>query len=381
MHKILLAMLIIVMLGAVSPARSQPIQVTDVGIGFFDSNRTDQLTIIERRTSATVDEIYRATPNRNFGGWIAIGVNPLPIGHPYSYYKWRYTKPSGEQTSLMGPYGFYTAGFGTFRFNAPGFERNPNGTWTFEFFVWDRDAKVDVLVATRSLQVTSTTPPDKPPPTVTPPGTMPPTGTAPSFWNPYQRRTVRDGSGNWQTTIAPGANAWWASGGALSFQGTGNNTYIEDFVQSGTPYRVEGIQISFELQATVATTQGYVGPYVLLTNAGAGWQDPAGIGAQVFYNWESRGTRGGFLQRGGGGVDRKDLVVPGVNDGRFARHTITVVNGVVTWSADGKVLISGPLAHAAPSQLYLIVGTRMYDAGVAQSIRIRNLTVTEASPK
>jgi len=230
----------------------------------------------------------------------------------------------------------------------------------------------------------SGTPPGvTPPPTGTPTttGTMPPTGTAPSFWNPYQRRTVRDGSGNWQTTIAPGANAWWASGGALSFQGTGNNTYIEDFVQSGTPYRVEGIQISFELQATVATTQGYVGPYVLLTNAGAGWQDPAGIGAQVFYNWESRGTRGGFLQRGGGGVDRKDLVVPGVNDGRFARHTITVVNGVVTWSADGKVLISGPLAHAAPSQLYLIVGTRMYDAGVAQSIRIRNLTVTEASPK
>jgi hypothetical protein len=282
----------------------------------------------------------------------------------------------------MGPYGFYTAGFGTFRFD----EFGPNGTWTFEFFVWNRDTNVDTLVATRSLQVTSTTSPDNPPPTVTPPptGTMPPTGTAPSFWNPYQRRTVRNASGNWQTTIAPGANAWSASGGALSFQGTGNNTYVEDFVQSGTPYRVEGIRISFELQATVATTQGYVGPYVLLTNAGAGWQDPAGIGAQVFYNWESRGTRGGFLQRGGGAasyVDRKDLVVPGVNDGRFAQHTITVANGVVTWSADGKVLISGPLAHAAPSQLYLIVGTRMYDAGVAQSIRIRNLTVTEASPK
>lgn len=211
MHKILLAMLIIVMLGAVSPARSQPIQVTDAGIGWFDPSRTDQLTIIERRTSGTVDQIYGCSTKRCFGGWIAIGAVPISHGFPLYSYKWRFTKPSGEQSSLMGPYSFYNwesrtgAAFGTLQFDAPPFERNPNGTWTIEFFVWNRDTNVNTLVATRTLQVTSTTSP--PPPTVTPPptGTMPPTGTPPTPGTPTSdaRSGMGAATGRRRSPLAP----------------------------------------------------------------------------------------------------------------------------------------------------------------------------------
>jgi hypothetical protein len=194
----------------------------------------------------------------------------------------------------------------------------------------------------------------------------------------WQSWRQREGENN--NIPVRGANNWSTSGASLSFSETGNQRYIEDFVETAETFVVEGIRIEWDMRASVATHLGYVGPYVLLVQeSGTGWNSPS-IGAQVFYRWEGGGANGAVLHAGrlGNPVIASHPAVPGINESSFARHVVTVSNGVVTWTANGQVLSSADMGTTPYSPMRLIVGARLYDSGVAQTIEIRNLTVTSA---
>ncbi len=200
------------------------------------------------------------------------------------------------------------------------------------------------------------------------------TGTTTSFtWESWRQRAAENNNVAYR-----GTNNWVANGGTLSFSETGAGSYIEDFVESREAFAVEGVRIEWEMQARVGTSLGYVGPYVLLTQAsGSGW-NAASIGAQVFYRWESGGTNGAVLHAGrlGNPVITTNPSVPGVNDNTFARHVVTVSNGVVTWSVNGQTMSTADMGTAPYASMRLMIGARLYDSGVSQTIEIRNLTVT-----
>jgi hypothetical protein len=180
-----------------------------------------------------------------------------------------------------------------------------------------------------------------------------------------------------------GSNNWVASGGTLSFTQTGAQSYIEDFVESQEQFAVEGIRIEWEMRGTVGTRYGYVGPYVALTQtSGTGWNN-IGIGAHVWYRWETGGTRGAVLHAGrlGNRVIAGDPPVAGINSSTFARHVVTVSNGVVTWTVDGQTMSTANMGAAPYTPMRLMVGTRVYDGGVTQTVEIRNLTVTTGAPQ
>ena len=192
-------------------------------------------------------------------------------------------------------------------------------------------------------------------------------------WESWRQRAAENNNVAYR-----GTNSWVANGGTLSFSGTGSNSYIEDFVESTETFAVEGVRIEWEMQARVGTSLGYVGPYVLLTQtSGSGW-NAASIGAQVFYRWESGGTNGAVLHAGrlGNPAIASNPVVPGVNDNTFARHVVTVSNGVVTWTVNGQTMSTADMGTAPYAPMRLMIGARLYDSGVSQTIEIRNLTVT-----
>jgi hypothetical protein len=195
-------------------------------------------------------------------------------------------------------------------------------------------------------------------------------------WQSWRQREGENGNIPYR-----GTNNWQASGAALSFSQTGTQSYIEDFVETTETFPVEGIRIEWEMRASVGTRFGYVGPYVLLVqDSGTGWNS-ASIGAQVFYRWEGGGTNGAVLHAGrlGNPVISNHPSVPGINESSFASHVVTVSNGVVTWTANGHVLSSADMGTTPYSPMRLIVGARLYDEGVPQTIEIRNLTVTSGT--
>jgi hypothetical protein len=205
-------------------------------------------------------------------------------------------------------------------------------------------------------------------------GTTTPGTTTTSFtWETWRQRAAENNN-----VPSRGTNNWVPSSGTLSFSEVGNGTYIEDFIESTEAFAVEGIRIEWEMRATIGTSLGYVGPYVLLTqSSGTGWNSTS-IGAQVFYRWESGGTNGAVLHAGriGNPVITSNPVVPGINDNTFARHVVTVSNGVVTWSVNGQTLSTSDMGAAPYSPMRLMIGARLYDSGVRQSIEIRSLSVT-----
>jgi hypothetical protein len=197
-------------------------------------------------------------------------------------------------------------------------------------------------------------------------------------WQSWRQRSAENNN-----VALPGANNWVASGSTLSFNQTGARSYIEDFVESTEMFAPEGIRIEWEMRATVGTVLGYVGPYVTLTQTpGSGWNN-VGIGAQVWSRWETGGRSGAILHAGrlGNRVIAGNPTVPGVNDGTFARHVVTVSNGVVTWTVNGQSMSTADTGTAPYTPMRLMVGARLYDSGVAQNIEIRNLTVTTAAPQ
>lgn len=178
--------------------------------------------------------------------------------------------------------------------------------------------------------------------------------------------------------------------GALRWAATGAGAYVEDFIATAQAFPVEGSRVEFDLRAVTGTRQGYVGPGFLWVDdpsrkrsafnlEGPG---PAWLGAGLFYRWENQGTGGALLYAGAPApawqdVDRK---VPGVNTGRFARHAITVSGGQVTWEADGAVIARAALAQPleAGARRRFLITTRLYDAGLAQSVEVKNLRILGA---
>ncbi len=182
--------------------------------------------------------------------------------------------------------------------------------------------------------------------------------------------------------------AWSIRSGALTFSANGTGAYVEDFVATTQAFPVDGTRVEFELRAVTGTRQGYVGPAVLWVDEptrkrGAYNLDGAGpgyLGLGLFYRWENQGTGGALLYAGAPSpawqdADRK---VPGVNQGRFAKHALSVKDGFVTWEADGAVLARAPLAQplSPGAKRRLMISNRLYDAGLAQSVELRNLRIT-----
>lgn len=184
---------------------------------------------------------------------------------------------------------------------------------------------------------------------------------------------------------------WQAGPGALSFSATGRGAYDEDAIATSESYVVDGSRLEFDLQVLASTREGYVGPSFLWIDEplrkrsaylldGAG---PAYLGAGVFYGWENQGRGGALLFSGAPAPawHERDRPVPGVNDGRFAHHVLSVGDGHVSWEIDGAPFARAKLAQplAKGERRRLLVSTRLYDRGLVQRVELRNLRLTVAS--
>lgn len=205
-----------------------------------------------------------------------------------------------------------------------------------------------------------------------------------SQWQEYLvRRTVQT-----QANAVPkaGETAWRIRGNTLYFEATGENKYIEDFVQTAFEIPVDNTRVEFEIRATGGTALGYIGPTAFWAPQAEQRRDAHNVtatghpilGVQAWYRWENKGTKGIWLHGINRHGDHPQLLFSGLNQGRFAKHVITIKDGKLTYqSPDCTPLtyeLRTPLEPGA--KRHFSFGARLYDQGVKQTIEIRNLTVT-----
>lgn len=195
-------------------------------------------------------------------------------------------------------------------------------------------------------------------------------------WREYTRRNDQ---------VQGADSPWRIRNGTLYFEAVGSNSYIEDFIETAATFPVDNVRVEFELHATVATSKGYVGPTMFWSanaserggssNVSSG---PGHIGVAAFNSWETGGAKGLVISTHGGAQVYKDQVLSGVNQPGFSRISITVQNGQVTYQGQNSSAFTVALAQplGAGVQRHWTFGARLYDAGVAQVIEIRNLKIT-----
>ncbi|MGE5381604.1 MAG: hypothetical protein ACM3NT_11130 [Methylocystaceae bacterium] len=205
-----------------------------------------------------------------------------------------------------------------------------------------------------------------------------------SAWQEYMVRT--SGSGYKYTGGIPtlGETPWSIKNNTLYFQATGENSYIEDFVQTVATYPVDNTRVEFEIRATAGTGLGYVGPSAFWCgepqnrrnchNVAAG---PGLIGPECWYRWENGGTKGLLLFVSGKFQDYPTAVYGGVNEGQFVKHVITIKDGKITYESGSFPAVT--LALAQPLEpgacRHFCFGARLYDTGITETIEIRNLKI------
>ena len=201
-------------------------------------------------------------------------------------------------------------------------------------------------------------------------------------WEEFQvRRTTN-------AAPQPGETNWCIKNGCLYFSDTGNDSYIEDFVQSARTYPVDNIKMEFDLRATAGTSKGDVGPTCFLAPPASVRHDAMNvtsgvsgyiIGVEASYRWENRGTSGLVVFTNGANKDYASGLFGGLNQPGFAHHVIVIQNGSVTYSSDAfpavTLKLTNPLEPNA--RRHISFGARLYDARVAQTIEIKNLLITE----
>jgi hypothetical protein len=202
----------------------------------------------------------------------------------------------------------------------------------------------------------------------------------------WQEVRMRNGTGNSIPVREEGDTPWGIKGNALSYEGTGNNTYTEDFIQTVNEYPIENVMVEFEMRGTIATTLGYVGPGFFwaptadnrLGGFGSSDETQQLIGVQAFYGWESNGTKGMAFKLGGSTVSTQDVML-GINQEDFVKQTIVVKEGKMTYKAgDGPEMVYDLTALPETGAMrHLSFDVRYYDNGVPFKVEIKNLKVTQ----
>lgn len=185
-----------------------------------------------------------------------------------------------------------------------------------------------------------------------------------------------------------GDTPWSIQGNSLYYSTTGQNSYIEDFIQTADTFPVDNTVIEFDFRGSARTSAGYVGPVVLwATDAEqrtgfAGAHDGrAAIGAGAWYRWENAGTKGLVLYRNGSSSDYPNATFAGLNQASFNHHVITIKNNTLTYQSDSFAPVTVPLSSALASgeRRHLSLGVRLYDQGVPQVLEFRNLKISTES--
>lgn len=183
-----------------------------------------------------------------------------------------------------------------------------------------------------------------------------------------------------------GDTPWCVKGSSLYYEASGNNSYIEDFIQTVNTYPVDNTVIEFDFRGSGGTTAGYVGPVVLwATDAEqrSGYtavkDGRQAIGAGAWYRWENAGTKGVVIYRNGAFTDLSNDLFAGLNQGSFSHHTITVKGNTITYRSDSCAEVTLPLASPLTpgEQRRLSLGVRLYDQG--QVAEFRNIRVSVPS--
>jgi hypothetical protein len=207
--------------------------------------------------------------------------------------------------------------------------------------------------------------------------------TAGSEW---QEVKMRGGTGNSTTTMESGDSPWSIKGNALSYEGIGNGTYTEDYIETVKEFPIENTRVEFEIRGTASTTKGYVGPAAFWAPAASlrigtfrtiGDKDPV-IGIQASYGWESAGTRGMAYYLDGSINKLPDRMFPGINGTDFVKHAIILKDGKMTHEVNGELFAE--FAMGAPivsgTKRHFSFDVRYYDNGIPFKVEIRNLKIT-----
>jgi hypothetical protein len=202
----------------------------------------------------------------------------------------------------------------------------------------------------------------------------------------WQEVKMRNGTGSSVTKIESGDSPWNIKGNALSYEGIGNNTYTEDYIETVKEFPLNNSKVEFEIRGTASTALGYVGPAIYWAPAVSSrlgsfqtvdGKDPL-IGVQTFYSWEKAGTKGMVYYLNGKIEKVADGTLAGINTADFVKHTITIKDGKLTHEAAGTVVATYDLKEALgnDAKRHLSFDVRYYDNGVPFKVEIRNLKIT-----
>ncbi len=152
MHRAVLLLYFVVF---VVSLQAQSWSLVDCGVGLVveDAQYDTELKIAERGTEWDVKDLYengalagKYRGNQRFAAWI----KGTRIENSPWYWKYTITFPDGK-TSQNGPYGFYSAGHGTFSIPTGSYTE---GNWKIDFYVWNKNTQETKHVA--STQFTTT---------------------------------------------------------------------------------------------------------------------------------------------------------------------------------------------------------------------------------
>jgi hypothetical protein len=97
------------------------------------------------------------------------------------------------------------------------------------------------------------------------------------------------------------------------------------------------------------------------------------LGVQAWYQWEKQGKSGVYIHGSDQGASYPDMYFSGFNQGRFAKHVITIKDGNITYESPDcpaltEVAQATPLAPGETRRFS--IGARLYDRGVKETIEV-----------
>lgn len=200
---------------------------------------------------------------------------------------------------------------------------------------------------------------------------------------------MRNGTGSAVPVSETGDSPWSIKNNTLYYEGTGNNTYTEDFIETVKEFPINNSQVEFEIRGTASTHLGYVGPgffwapaiskriggFMTVDNS-----EPL-IGVQGFYGWESGGVKGVVYKLNGDFKLDAEGKLAGINESEFVKHTIIIKDNQLTYKVAGAVVATYPLNVSLPAETkrHFSFDVRYYDSGILFKVEIRNLKITSIS--
>ncbi len=196
-----------------------------------------------------------------------------------------------------------------------------------------------------------------------------------------------NGTGSSVPLVETGDSLWSIKNNTLYYEGTGNNTYTEDYIETIKEYPINNTQVEFEMRGTVSTQLAYVGPAFFWAPATAkrmgGFTtidniEPL-IGVQGFYGWESGGIKGMVYKLNGDFKLDPEGKLAGINGSEFVKHTIIIKDNKLTYKVAGTEVASYPLSASLPADAkrHFSFDVRYYDNGVLFKVEIKNLKITK----